>query len=117
MKKLKCRLERRICDILSAIILWCDGRGCFKISSLYRFSISERFFLEIGKEVGPFFSYLIVLKREGIPELQGTIVYDIMRKDVPIQRAYTIRGLIMKEQGIVGRKLILDQLKEDLKRK
>ena len=119
MKKLKYRLEKRIANIISAAILYCEGKGYFKISSAYRFPVSEHFILDITKQIGISFSYHVILKKEGITIMDTLFDYDIFRKDVPIQRAYTLKCTrIMGEiDNIVGLKGILDQMRNETIRK
>ena len=118
MKKLKYRLEKRIANIISAAILYCEGKGCFKISSAYRFPVSEHFILDITKQVGISFSYHVILKKEGITIMDTLLDYNIFRKDVPIQRAYTLKctRILGEIDNVPGLKGILDQMKKDLKR-
>ena len=119
MKKLKGRLTRKITDILSALVLWCDGRGCFKVSTQYRFSLSDNFFLDITKGMGTVFSYHVILKEGGWAVLDTTLDYDIFRKDVPIQRAYTAKGTRVRraEDNITGLKNLLGKLNEEIRKK
>jgi hypothetical protein len=119
MKKLKEKLTRRITDILSALVLWCDGKGCFKVSSQYRFSLSDNFFLDITKEMGTVFSYHVILKEGGWAVLDTTLDYDMFLKDVPIQRAYTTKGTRVIEgiNNIAGLKNLLGQLNEEIRKK
>jgi len=119
MKKLKGKLTRRITDILSALVLWCDGRGCFKVSTQYRFQISDNFFLDITKGMGTVFSYYVILKEEGWAVLDTTLDYDIFRKDVPIQRAYTAKGTRVNGEidNIPGLKNLLGKLNEEIRKK
>lgn len=119
MKKLKGRLTRRITDILSALVLWCDGRGCFKISTQYRFPVSDNFFLDITKGMNTVFSYHVILEERGWTILDTTLDYDIFRKDVPIQRAYTAKGTRVKGgvDNITGLKNLLGKLNEEIRKK
>ena len=116
MKKLKGRLTRKITDILSALVLWCDGRGCFKVSTQYRFPIPNNFFLDITKEMGTL-SYHVVLKEGGWAILDTTLDYDIFRKDVPFQRAYTAKGIRVQRgiDNITGLKNLLGKLNEEIR--
>ncbi len=119
MKKLKGKLTRRITDILSALVLWCDGRGCFKVSTQYQFSFSDNFFLDITKGSGIVFSYHVILKERGWAVLDTTLDYDIFRKDVPIQKAYTAKGIRVSEgiDNITGLKNLLGKLNEEIRKK
>ena len=119
MKKLKKRLERRIANIISCAILYCDGKGNFRISSQYRFPLSAHFILDITKQMGFSFSYYVILKREGMTIMDTTIDYDIFRKDVPIYRAYTLKGTRIAGEldNIVGLKGVLEPMKNETVRK
>ena len=119
MKKLKGRLTRKITDILSALVLWCDGRGCFKVSTQYRSSLSDNFFLDITKGMSTVFSYHVILREKGWAVLDTTLDYDIFRKDVPIQRAYTAKGTRVTGEidNIVGLKNLLGKLNEEIRKK
>ena len=119
MKKLKKRLERGIANIISCAILYCDGKGNFKISSQYRFPLSAHFILDITKQMGFSLSYYVILKREGMTIMDTTIDYDIFRKDVPIYRAYTLKGTRIAGEldNIVGLKGVLEQMKNETIRK
>ena len=91
MKKLKYRLERKVTDIISAYVLWCDGSGSFKVSSQYRFPISDKLIIDVTKNIG--LSYHVLLKKYGDTIIDTTLDYDIYRKDVPFQKAYTLKGI------------------------
>ena len=91
MKKLKCKLERRICDILSAVALWCEGKGCFRASTLYRFPLSDLYYVEVTKLGTVEFEYRVKLREKDYGDLmETTLRYDIFRRDVPMQKAYSI---------------------------
>lgn len=94
MKKLRGRLIRKITDIISAYILWCDGSGSFKVSSQYRFPISDKFIIDVTKNIG--LSYHVLLKEYGDTIIDTTLDYDIYQKDVPFQKAYTTKGIRIK---------------------
>lgn len=115
MKKLKNKLERKICNILSSVALYCEGRKCFNMSNLYCIPLSNRFFVEIKKHSDICFNYYITLKREGSILMGVILEYDLYRKDVPIQRAYHINGISISESvnNIIQLENILEQLKED----
>jgi hypothetical protein len=119
MKKLKGRLTRKITDILSALVLWCDGKGCFKVSSQYRFQVSDIFFLGITKDMGTVFSYHFILENRWVVILETTLRYNIFRKDVPIQRAYTTKGTRIDGgiDNITGLKKLLGELNEEIRKK
>ena len=119
MKKLKGRLTRKITNILSALVLWCDGRGCFKVSTQYRFSLSDNIFLDITKGMGTVFSYHVILKEGGWTVLDTTLDYDIFRKDVPIHKAYTAKGTRVNGgiDNITGLKNLLGKLNEEIRKK
>ena len=112
-------MERRIANIISCAILYCDGKGNFRISNSYRFPLSAHFILDITKQMGFSFSYHVILKKEGMTIMVTTIDYNIFRKDVPIYRAYTLKGTrITKElDNIVGLKGVLEQMKNETIRK
>lgn len=119
MKKLKTRLENRIIDLLSPIVLYCEGKGNFIISNTYRFPISEKFYLEINKR-GPIeFTYQILLTSGHDILLYAIITYDIFGEKIPIYKAYSISKLqILAEiDNIVGLKALFEQLKNEMARR
>jgi hypothetical protein len=115
LKKLKGRLIRKIANVISCAILYCDGKGYFKISNVYRFPLSTHFFLDITKNMGFSFSYHVILKREGLTIMDTILDYDIFRKDVPIYRAYTLKEtrIIGELDNVAGLKGILKQMYEE----
>lgn len=117
MKKLKYRLERKITDIISAYVLWCDGSGSFKVSSQYRFPISDKFIIDVTKNMG--LSYHVLLKKYGDTIIDTTLDYDIYQKDVPFQKAYTTKGTRIAGEidNIVGLKGVLEQMRNETIRK
>lgn len=88
MKRLKNTLEKRICDFLSSIALLCDGKGYFKVSDTYRFFYLNGIYISIRKDKQAIYpNYEICL--EG--QLYIEIEYDIFRRDVVFQKAYTVK--------------------------
>ena len=65
------------------------------------------------------FSYHVILKREGMTIMDTTIDYDIFRKDVPIYRAFTLKGTIVNGgiDNITGLKNLLGELNEEIRKK
>ena len=114
MKKLKKRLERRIANLMSNAILWCDGRDYFKGSNNYRLPFANtKFFIEIIKHDIPTFTYHATITKNGVKIMEAEFVYDIFRRDVPLQRAYELKGLYMMKEldNIPNLKLLLGMLK------
>lgn len=113
MKKLKLTLKRKICNILSAYALFCDGKGYFKLSSSFGFPINEDMRIDISKESG--FSYQFEI-RQGWRKrkiISASITYNIFSKDIPIQRSYTITkfNIVDELNNIKELKMILEKMK------
>lgn len=109
-EKFKRRLERKICDVLSAVTLFCDGRGFFRISNLYRFPYSEIFFIEIEKSSE--FNYYVVLRESGKKILETTLTYNLFQKNIPFQKAYTTIGFRITEEEYIRINGLMSLLKK-----
>jgi hypothetical protein len=74
--------------------------------------------LDITKAMGTVFSYNVILKEGGWTVLVTTLDYDIFRKDVPIQKAYTAKGTRVTGEidNITGLKNLLGQLNEEIRK-
>jgi hypothetical protein len=110
-EKFKRRLERKICDILSAVALFCDGRGFFRISNLYTFPYSEIFYIEVEKSSE--LNYNIVLRESGKKILETALTYNLFQKDIPFQKVYTTTEFAITEEytKINGLMSLLKKLK------
>ena len=121
MKKLKDRLKRKICDVLSVAALWCEGRGCFKVSANYQTPLCDSYFVEVTNLTsGVVFQYRVLLKKMGEGCLINVILrYDIFRKDVPFQKAYTIEDINVLSiiDNIPSLKKVLNELHEATRKK
>lgn len=110
MKKIKLTLKRKICDILSAYALFCDGKGFFKLSSSFGFPINEDVRIDISKESG--FSYQFKIRIKWKIILSVYITYNIFRADVPIQKSYTIIIFDIEKEynSVQGLKKLLEMI-------
>ena len=75
--------------------------------------------MDITKGMSAVFSYHVILKEGGWAVLDTTLDYDIFRKDVPIQKAYTAKGTRVSGEidNITGLKNLLGQLNEEIRKK
>ena len=113
MKKLKLRLERKITDIFSNIALYCEWKGYFKISNIYRFPFSDKFYIEVTKvENVLFFMFIVILKRNNYKVCEATIRYDVF-SEPQFHKAYTIINfsLLDRYNEIPELKGLLEELK------
>lgn len=117
MKKLKKRLERNITNILSNAVLFCDGKGCFRVSAQYRFPLTKQhFFLDITKNNNSIvFSYHVILCYGKCIMMDTTLDYNIYEKDIPIYQAYTAKDtrIIEEINNVPGLKRLIEKIKED----
>ena len=69
--------------------------------------------------MGTVFSYHVILNEGGWAVLDTTLDYDIFRKDVPIQRAYTAKETRVNGgiDNIAGLKNLLGKLNEEIRKK